>query len=220
MKEQGGNSQVVDEMRRILNSNNFKCMDLFNYVQAYGTDVDKDKLELWLSRITLSNTQKQTMIVDPLNEMLWLELDEEEQEKVKQYEISYDNVTVDELRESIQTFNNLIVRLPTGSYRNNMISRHIFLDWKEFVDQSIEKLIEKDKLFFHTTPKKDEYGHIVYEKDDEGEVIANGGGFLVPKFEREQYEGVGTDGKKHKYVEYYTDKNLSIPLVDYSYIKV
>lgn len=42
--------------------------------------------------------------------------------------------------------------------------------------------------------KKDESGNVVYETE------------------------MGTDGKPHKYIEYYRDEELTVPLVDYSYM--
>lgn len=54
--------------------------------------------------------------------------------------------TVDELRERIQTFNNLIVRLPVGTYTNKITSLHIFQDWKKFVDESLKYLVKNDEL--------------------------------------------------------------------------
>lgn len=62
------------------------------------------------------------------------------------YRISYET-TVDEIRERIQTFNNLIVRLPTTTYTNRLISLHIFQDWKNFVNRSLELLVDKGQLF-------------------------------------------------------------------------
>lgn len=32
------------------------------------------------------------------------------------------------------------------------------------------------------------------------------------------YWGTGTDGKSYKYIEYYRDEELTVPLVDYSYM--
>lgn len=44
---------------------------------------------------------------------------------------------MDELRERLTTLNNLIVRLPITTYHNKLASRHIFKDWKRFVDGAI-----------------------------------------------------------------------------------
>lgn len=41
----------------------------------------------------------------------------------------------------------------------------------------------------------------------------------VPVGTTVQYSwGTGTDGKPHKYIEYYRDEELTVPLVDYSYM--
>lgn len=42
----------------------------------------------------------------------------------------FNDVTVPELKESIETFNTLIVRLPVDTPRNRITSLHIFQDWK------------------------------------------------------------------------------------------
>lgn len=68
---------------------------------------------------------------------------DERQEAIKEF--------IDMLRERITTFNNLIVRLPTDTYHNRVTSRHIFLDWKEFVDHSLQWLVGKGALI--TTPQ-------------------------------------------------------------------
>ena len=43
----------------------------------------------------------------------------------KRFNLKYET-TVDELRNRIQTFNNLIVRLPVDTYANKVASLHIF----------------------------------------------------------------------------------------------
>ena len=61
------------------------------------------------------------------------------------FNLTYET-TVDELRNRIQTFNNLIVRLPVDTYANKVASLHIFQDWKKFVDESLKYLVENDEL--------------------------------------------------------------------------
>ena len=53
----------------------------------------------------------------------------------------FDSIGVDELGDSISTYNNLVVRLPVGTEKNKKISRHIFLDWKTYVDSVLSKLL-------------------------------------------------------------------------------
>jgi hypothetical protein len=96
-------------------------------------------------------------------------------------------VDVDMLRDRITTFNNLIVRLPVDTQHNCLASKHIFQDWKGFVDASLEYL---------TNPP-------------EGEERT------LWKGEQPQ-QGTGTDGITYNYYEYYTDSMRTKPLVDYS----
>ena len=118
-----------------------------------------------------------------------------EQERMK-YDISYDNVSVSDLQDSITTFNNLIVRLPTDTYHNKVASRHIFLDWKNFVDSTLEKMVANGKSDDTSIPDDKK----LYILTDVEEI------------------GVGTDGKEHSYVEYYTDVGRRNKLIDYSYL--
>ena len=55
----------------------------------------------------------------------------------------FSDITVDILRERITTLNNLIVRLPVDSKHNRLASKHIFQDWKEFVDGAANYLKDK-----------------------------------------------------------------------------
>lgn len=156
-----GSLQMAEDIEREIQSSNYLIEDLFRYIQGFGYESEKN-IDQYLSKINLSESQKENLLIAPLKELMWIDLDEEQQELTSQYQISYEDVTVDDLRESIQTFNNLIVRLPTNTYRNNMVSRHIFQDWKEYVDRSTDSLAERGLLFFHTTPKKDSSGNIIY----------------------------------------------------------
>jgi hypothetical protein len=110
------------------------------------------------------------LIKKPLNQMYHTSEYAEEREKIaesrKMYEIvwgvpNYDSMNAeekqvaikdftDEVRERIETYNNLIVRLPVDTYHNKVASRHIFLDWKEYVDHSLQWLVDKGALM--TTP--------------------------------------------------------------------
>ena len=51
--------------------------------------------------IQLSNETKTNVLTNPLRHLYWLDLSESEQEKRKVYETSFDDVKVEELRESI-----------------------------------------------------------------------------------------------------------------------
>ena len=87
-----------------------------------------------------------------------------------------------------------------------MASMHIFLDWKDFVDGAVEKLVEKGELFVET--ELDENGNTVWKKE-------KGLGT-----EHKVVDGVEeSTNKEHEYVELYTDREKTKPLIDYTYCK-
>ena len=107
--------------------------------------------------------------------------------------------TVDIIRERIQTFNNLIVRLPADPTTNKFTlrSKHIWQDWKEFVDGSLDWLVKEGKLY------------VLHEPTSE---------FASTFQEQEKlFVGWGTDGKDYRFLEHYVDAGTKIPLIDYSY---
>lgn len=105
------------------------------------------------------------------------------------------------MRIRIQTFNNLIVRLPVDTKHNKMASLHIFRDWMAFVEDAVNHLINAGELFIKgDTPWKHEY-----DNDD-------------TKWDSGIKQGLGTDGLLHWFKELYIDDTTSIPLMDYSYI--
>lgn len=115
--------------------------------------------------------------------------------KAEVWGADFSDITVDELRLRIETFNNLIVRLPTDTETNKTTSRHIFQDWRRFVEDAVENLEQQGLLFRRR------------ESD-------------APDAPLVVVRGYGTDGVEHPYVEVYTDDLFSTPLVDYSYIEV
>lgn len=88
--------------------------------------------------------------------------------------------------------NNLIVRLPVETYTNRITSRNIFRDWKNFVDMSLNRLVQSGKLFSKVIRPSD---------------VNNSDKWIV----------TGTDGKEYEFTEYYTDNSMTIPFIDYSY---
>ena len=106
------------------------------------------------------------------------------------------------MRIRIQTFNNLIVRLPVDTKHNKMASKHIFQDWSAFVAGAVNHLIDAGELFI----KGDKPWKPEYDKDD----VETDNGNIDP--------GLGTDGLLHWFKELYIDEAMSIPLIDYSYI--
>lgn len=62
------------------------------------------------------------------------------------WEIGYET-TVDDLRDRMQTYNTLVVRLPVGTRLQQTNSMHIFLDWQNYVNGSLEWLEGKGLLW-------------------------------------------------------------------------
>lgn len=178
-----GNAQEIKGKLSLYKGLNFFSESLMKYIYNFKTNNDITKVTL-LNEINATKDVKSqlTSTLETLNA-----LDETEYENY--YGISYE-CTIDGLRERIETYNNLIVRLPTGTYTNNLISRNIFSDWKRFVERSLNYLVEEKHLL--TVVKHD-------SEDD--------------------YTRLGTDGKLYEYNEYYyTDENnKEVPLIDYDY---
>lgn len=166
---------------------------LNSFLERYVLDFP-DSQENDYAYVPLSDEIKKRIIYIPLHRMHDRGMDDEDTEELKaelaKYEQNYD-IEVDELRESITTFNNLIVRLPVDTYHNKVASRHIFLDWKNYVDKACAKLVENGKLFVKLGVVDRGVGT---DKDD----------FGVQKV--------------HEFTEYYTDVGLREPLVDYSHL--
>ena len=195
-------SSIADRVIELAGNETFWNAELYNYIQNYGTD--NASLADWYSKIPLAGETKETIINKRLKEIT-------EVKEPEKYTFSYDNMTVDELRERIVTFNNLIVRLPPDpdnpemmkdTYRYNVISRHIFLDWKTFVDRTVAKMVQNGTSTDTSIPQNKK----LYVKMEGGKW--------------KKVSGIGTDGESHEYTELYVDSAKTIPLVDYSYIVV
>ena len=104
------------------------------------------------------------------------------------YELTFET-TIDEFRQAIGEFNEILPTLPTDTRTNKICSMHTFLDWKRYFDESTKYLVEHGLLFVKT----DENGDIVKEAE------------------------YGTDDQVHQYVEYYVDIHCTEPVIDYSY---
>lgn len=155
---------LVTKIGHKTQKHNFHNQILFDYIQGYGTK-DNDTLAKWLLDINLSDDKKQQM-VNVLEELVT---------ENPKYKMTFD-ITVDELRKRIQTLNTLIVRLPRDTYINRVTSRHIFLDWKTFVDQSLINLVTQEKLYVDVDEQADGTSKL------------------------RMHTGVGTDGIKHEYI--------------------
>lgn len=183
-----GNAQEIKGKLSLYKNLNFFSESLMKYIYNFKTNSDITKVTLLNEINTTKDVKSQlTSTLETLNA-----LDETEYENY--YGISYE-CTIDGLRERIETYNNLIVRLPTGTYTNNLISRNIFSDWKRFVERSLNYLVEEKHLL--TVVNHD-------NNTDPCDI---------------DYTRLGTDGKLYEYNEYYyTDENgKKVPLIDYDY---
>ena len=126
-----------------------------NYRSAFDEDNEDDQnkkteLEKLKNGINLSNSTKE-MVEQVLNRL--------EQLNGKLGQINFET-TVDNIRERIQTYNNLIVRLPANPDTNKFTFRsgHIWMDWKEFVDRSLDWLVANG---LRTERLRDEDGNVI-----------------------------------------------------------
>ena len=116
---------------------------LYSYIFEYKTK-DEGNLEKYYQFIKLStDEQKNNLVKIPLDGMYSKEWMEEPWN-------DFSRVDVDTLRERITTFNNLIVRLPVNSEPNCLASKHIFQDWKTFVDGAANYLKDNGQLTFES----------------------------------------------------------------------
>ena len=157
-----------------------------------------DSYFIGINGLTLET--KDALLKKPLNRMYNVypdELDADEsslvEDRWKRYDINFDDITVDELRIRIQTFNNLVVRLPVDTKHNKMASLHIFRDWLAFVEGAVNHLLDAGELFMKDGQKEWEQG-------------------------KGNMQGLGTDCMLHNFDELYVDQECSVALVDYSYI--
>ena len=177
-------------MKLKIGDSNFYSQDLENYIMQFS-DATPVRLETWFNNLNVSSSTKETL-------KRVLENLEREDDT---YKISFEDVTVEQLRTRIQTFNNLIVRLPRNTPENKNTSLNIFLDWKAFVQGAAKELVKNEKLF------------VRYQSGPDGNELHDENGEPVWKIET----GLGTDGKMHQYTELYTDPIKKTKLVDYSY---
>lgn len=140
-----------------------------------------------------TNSQKENIIKKPLVEMYGARL--KKGETPKEEPNMFSDITVDVLRERITTFNNLIVRLPVSSKHNCLASKHIFQDWKAFVDGAVEYLLEEGEL---TSFEKQGIGSDM-KKYTFNEYLTKDGKPLVDY--SWLYDTTKTDGAMHPYVD-------------------
>lgn len=128
---------IGSELKQIFNPDdddvdvNIKIM----YEYIFNDDTEQNKYELYES-LNLPTTVKMNLKTKL----------EQLSDNINQFELEC-QPSVDELRDRIITFNNLIVRLPIDTYTNKTTSLHIFQDWKNFVDNSLEYLCDNQMLF-------------------------------------------------------------------------
>lgn len=158
--------------------------DLFIYIRDTSpSEVGSIESDTILSRVNLPLPIKEQLKHDIVNK--WYALDP----KVK-----YES-TEDDIRESIVAFNSMLPRLPIVTRDNKVASRNIFLDWKNYVERTLKRLVEQ--------------GHLHERQINEWEYEDN------PILRDILCKS--TDGKWYSYTEYYIDEDMTVPLVDYSY---
>ena len=198
----GGDEQTAEKVVESAAGNAFLVKELRDYIREFGSG--NPNLPEWYAKIPLDDARKAALDGELVEIARTRDSDK--------YNLSFGDMTTDELRDRIQTFNNLIVRLPpdptnpemmADPYRYNMVSRHIFLDWKTFVDGTVAELVKNGESGDADIPDNKKL-HVKRGTDGEPEVV----------------KGIGTDGVEHAYIELYTDQECTIPLVDYSYIEV
>lgn len=146
---------------------------MLDYITNFKTETYEDSLEPSYQKITqFTEEQKDILLKTPLVEMYGKRLKKDEHPKEEKN--LFEDVDPDMLRDRITTFNNLIVRLPVGPRRHNcMASKHIFQDWKAFVDGAKNYLIGEGELFegedevseLGTDEKEHKYRELYIDKD-------------------------------------------------------
>jgi len=201
---------LITQLKNMLGDIIYYNTYLDHYIYKYMEDDNQDK-PMWYANIPLAEEQIKVLIIEPLDRIYGRSYTADEIEERKKYNVSFDDVTVDELRTTIMTLNTLIVRLPTDTYQNKIASRHIFQDWKKFVDGSVKKMVANGEKYLNpeTTPEEKEELEpkclfVEWETKD---------GKRVWKTET----GNGTDGLPHPYTELYVDSLKTEKLIDYSY---
>ena len=137
--------EVKNNVLDIVGSKKYWYDDLYNWVMEYTWNEDPKYFNVawdtWFRNIPLPMEIKEVRLTGFMDDLTATNRTTNK--------ITYDDVTVEMLRERISTYNTLIVRLPFDTPENTRISRQIFLDWKTFVDKALKKLQEE----------KDEDGH-------------------------------------------------------------
>ena len=188
---------------------------LEEYMENYRSVFDEDNEEEQNKKTELEKLKNGINLSNSSKEMVEQVLKRLEQLNGKMGQIKF-KTTVDNIRERIQTYNNLIVRLPANPDTNKFTlkSKHIWQDWKEFVDRSLAWLVEEGLRERREDETEEQYAkrqrlYVLYEPTSE----------LTSTFQRQEkkFVGFGTDKKEYQFVEHYVDEGTKVPLVDYSY---
>ena len=137
LKGDEGGADATDE-RDLLSK--YKLRGLKKYIDKFADAKTYDELGQYFAFIGLSDSQKENLVKKPLVEMYG-----DKEEKKGEREDPFADVTVGNLRDSITTFLNLIVRLPVTSESNCRTSKRIFQDWQAFVDGALEYLCDPER---------------------------------------------------------------------------
>ena len=144
-----GDLATAEELSSLINGEKYlgddgRLVCLKNYVDKYKTENSEDLEECYYNiGNLLTSSQCETLVKTPLEQMYG-----KKDEETPDAKDPFSDVTVDILRERITTFNNLIVRLPVDTEHNCLASKHIWQDWKAFVDGAANYLNSRGELTF------------------------------------------------------------------------
>ena len=162
-----GDAKDKEELFNLVQNKDFYIKPLLDYITNFKKPTDEETLEGYYQGITqFTEEQKAILLKAPLVEMYGKQKEEEGKNL-------FEDVTPGVLRERITTFNNLIVRLPVGPRRHNCLaSKHIFQDWKAFVNGAAEYLVTQRELSYGaevtelgTDEKEHTYKELLYTED-------------------------------------------------------
>ena len=209
-----------------LGKNAFVDKNLEDYIFLYRNnfDINNENEEIAKEEQNAKIRQTERLnaigLSDTVKGQITTTLDYLEQAKGYIDEISFET-TVDEIRERIQTYNNLVVRLPANSKTNKFVlkSKHIWQDWKAFVDKSLAWLVAEG-LRERKTNDKGEYIETEEEYANRPRLYAlyDPAADLTSQFGNQKtFTCTATDGREYQFVEHYVDEGTKEPLIDYSY---
>lgn len=144
-----GDAKYKEELFNLVQNKDFYIEPLFKYITNFKKETYEEALEGYYQKITqFTEEQKAILLKTPLVEMYGKRL--KKGELPEEEKNLFEGIDPDMLRKRITTFNNLIVRLPVSSRHNCLASKHIFQDWKAFIDGAGEYLVTQGELSYGT----------------------------------------------------------------------